>query len=86
MCRGDHAYACLFWGSRWFWEGEVRDVYKAAHGSFCVTAELIFHHIQNWFGGLTSWFEICNLAARRGGGVFACKQLRCGLETTTMLS
>lgn len=34
------AYACLFWDSSSFLEGEVIDVYKTTLGSFCMTARL----------------------------------------------
>ena len=73
------AYACLFWDSSSFLEGEVIDVYKTTLGSFCMTARL---NIE--LGSKLVWeFEIVvqdqGCGGFEGGRLLPCRQDKCNI-------
>ena len=61
-------------------QGEVMNVSRAPAGSFCVTAGLIIHHVQIWFGNARSWFQIWGVAAL-GGVIVGLQACECGIRT-----
>lgn len=59
---------------------EVMNVSRAPAGSFCVTAGLIIHHVQIWFGNARSWFQTWEVAAL-GGVIVGLQACECGIRT-----